>query len=396
MDGKLSGVRVLDVSRVFAGPYCTMMLGDMGAQVIKVEPPGGDETRTWPPFYPNGESGYYMSVNRNKKGMVINLKHASGRETLYDLARMSDIFIENFTPGVVKRLAIDYETLKDINPRLIYCSISGFGQTGPYRDKKAYDPVIQAIGGAMSITGVKNGEPVKIGIPVGDLGGSLMAVNAIVAALFYREKAGTGDYIDISMMDSQIAMLSVMAAEYFSEGKLPERWGLEHPWRVPSKTFKAKEGYITTSATSGKLYPILCRVLGLEELIDDPRFITNALRVQNRDILYPIIEKKMMTRTAKEWEAIFEQSGLPNGIMQDIDEVFNDAHVIEREMLARVKHPTIGDLKMIGIPWKYKNSGNNKMTPAPIMGEHTEEILGQVLGYSTEKIADLKGERAVE
>jgi crotonobetainyl-CoA:carnitine CoA-transferase CaiB-like acyl-CoA transferase len=229
---KLDGVRVLDLSRVLSGPYCSMFLADLGAEVIKVEPPGGDETRTWPPFYPNGESGYFLALNRNKKGMVLDIKQAEGKKILFDLAKKCDVVIENFTPGVVKRLGIDYEVIKKLNPKIVYCSISGFGQTGPYRKKKAYDPIIQAMGGAMSITGMQGGEPVKIGIPVGDLGGSMMAITAILAALFARETQGVGENIDISMLDGQVAMLSVMASEYFAEGKVPQRWGLEHPWRV--------------------------------------------------------------------------------------------------------------------------------------------------------------------
>ncbi len=395
MTAKLDGVKVLDVSRVLAGPFCSLMLGDMGADVIKVEPPGGDETRTWPPFYSNGESGYYMALNRNKKCIVLNLKHPAGKKVLYDLVERADVFIENFSPGVVKRLDIDYDTLKEINPQIIYCSISGFGQDGPYRNKRAYDPVIQAMGGAMSVTGVKDGDPVKIGIPVGDLGGSLMAVNSILAALFHRERHGTGDYIDISMLDGQLALLSIMAAEYFANGTVPKRLGLEHPWRVPSKTFKTKEGYITASATSGSLYPKLCKALGLEGLIDDPHFKTNVLRVQNRDELYPIIEKKMMTKTAKEWGKIFEKTGIPNGVMYDMDQVFNDAHVLHRGMLQTIAHPTLGKLKMIGVPWKFRNSENKKMTSPPLLGEHTDEILRDVLGYGPEKIDILRQKETI-
>ena len=396
MPAKLEGVKVLDVSRVLAGPFCSLMLGDMGADVIKVEPPGGDETRTWPPFYSNGESGYYMALNRNKKGVVLNLKHPAGKKALYELAMKSDIFIENFTPGVVKRLKIDYDTLKQLNPQIIYCSISGFGQNGPYHTKRAYDPVIQAMGGAMSVTGVKDGDPVKIGIPVGDMGGALMAVNSILAALFQRERHGNGDYIDIAMLDGQVALLSIMAAEYFANGTVPKRLGLEHPWRVPSKTFKTKEGYITAAATSGTLYPKLCKALELEELVDNPRFKTNALRVENREALYPIIEEKMMTKTAREWEKIFEKAGIPNGVMQNVDEVFNDTHVLHRGMLQTIAHPTLGEINTIGVPWKFLNSENKKMTHPPLLGEHTDEILRDVLEYDPGRIANMHQEAAVK
>jgi crotonobetainyl-CoA:carnitine CoA-transferase CaiB-like acyl-CoA transferase len=392
---KLEGVRILDVTRVLAGPYCTLVLGDLGAEVIKIEPPGGDETRTWPPFYPNGESGYYMALNRNKKSMVLDLKQPGAQEVFAELAKRSDVMIENFTPGVVKRMGIDYEAVKKINPRIIYCSVSGFGQTGPYRTKKAYDPVIQAMGGAMSVTGIKGGDPVKIGIPVGDLGGSFMAVSSILASLFAREKQGIGEYIDVSMLDGQVFMLSVMAAEYFAEGQVPERWGLEHPWRVPSKTFKTKNGYITTSATSSNLYPTLCKVLGLPELVEDPRFKTNALRVKNRDQIYPIIDKVMMTKTSEEWDELFIKAGLPTGVMKNLDQVFSDPQVLAREMLQIVDHPTLGKLKMIGVPFKFSQSGHKKITPPPLLGEHTDEILGNILGYDPSRIARLREEKAV-
>lgn len=390
MAAKLDGVRVLDVSRVLAGPYCTMMLADLGAEVIKVEPPWGDETRTWPPFYENGDSGYYFALNRNKKGIVLDLKQQEGRDIILQLAEKSHVFIENFTPGVVKKLGIDYESISRIRPDIIYCSISGFGQHGPYRNKRAYDPVIQAMGGAMSVTGVKDGEPVKIGIPIGDMGGSLMAVISVLSSLFAREKHGCGDYIDISMLDCQVALLSIMAAEYFASGKVPKRLGLEHPWRVPSKTFRTKDGYITTSATSGTMYAKLCKCLGVEELIDDPRFKTNVSRVENREILYPILEDIMVTKTSSEWEQIFNEAGLPNGVMKDMKEVFSDPHVLEREMLETVEHQEVGALKMIGVPFKFLQSEKLKMTPPPMMGEHTQEVLEGLLGYNQDEIALLK------
>jgi len=395
VSAKLEGVRILDISRVLAGPYCTMTLSDMGAEVIKIEPPGGDETRTWPPFYPNGESGYYLALNRNKKGMVLDLKHPEGKRVLFDMAKKSDVMIENFTPGVVKRLGIDYDTIKTVNPKIIYCSISGFGQTGPYRKKKAYDPVIQALGGAMSLTGIKNGEPVKIGIPVGDLGGSMMAVASILAALFARETQGVGDFIDVSMLDGQIHMLSIMAAEYFAQGKIPERWGLEHPWRVPSKTFRTKNGYITASATSNTMYPAFCKVLGLEHLIDDPRFQTNTDRVKNRNQIYPLLEEVLKTKTSEEWEKHFEGAGIPSGIMYTLDQVFSNPQVLERNMLQIIDHPTIGKLKMIGVPVKYRSNGSKPMTPPPMMGEHTNWILQNILEYTKDEIARMRKEKVV-
>jgi formyl-CoA transferase/CoA:oxalate CoA-transferase len=390
MRAKLDGVRVLDVSRVLAGPYCSMILGDLGADVIKVEPPGGDETRTWPPFYSNGESGYYLALNRNKRGIVLNLKNHSGKQVIYDLCEKSDIFIENFTPGVVDRLGIDYETLSKINPNIIYCSISGFGQTGSYRNKRAYDPVIQAMGGAMSVTGIKDGDPVKIGIPVGDLGGSMMAIVSILAALYCREKTEIGDYIDISMYDGQIALLSIMAAQYFVNGEEPGRWGLEHPWRVPSKTFKTKDGYITSSATSSSMYPKLCKILGLNHLIEDPRFKTNELRVLNRKLLYPEIDSKMMEKTSKEWEKIFEEAGLPNGILKNLHEVFTDEHTIKREMVTTMVHPTLGEIRTIGIPFKFANGDVNITKAPPMLGQHIDEVMRDILEYGEEKIEKLK------
>lgn len=395
MAAKLEGIRVLDVSRVLAGPYCTMVLGDMGAEVIKVEPPGGDETRTWPPFYPSGESGYYMGLNRNKKGMVLDLKNPKGKEILMDLAKKSDVMVENYTPGVVNRLGIDYESIKRINPKIIYCSISGFGQTGPYRLKKAYDPVIQALGGGMSVTGIKGGEPAKMGIPVGDLGGSFMAISCILSALFARDRSGSGEYIDISMLDAQVYMLIVSAAEYFADGTIADRSGLEHPLRAPSKTFKTKNGYITSSATSQKMYADLCKLLGVEELINDPRFKTNELRAKHRDQLYAVIDKIMETKTSEEWDKLFEGANLPSGIMNNISQVFNDPHVRARGMLQIINHPTVGELKTIGRPFKFMNSEPIEMTPPPLLGEHTNEILNKLLCYDETKIALLRREKTV-
>lgn len=372
----LSGMKVLDLTRVLSGPYATMMLGDLGADVVKVEPPNGDESRTWPPILPRGESGYFMSLNRNKRSIVLNLKESSDRDTARRLAAKADVVVENFTPGVTRRLGIDYENLVRDNPGLIYCSISGFGQSGPYRDKKAYDPIIQGMTGLMSITGERNRSPVKVGIPITDLAAGLQAATAILAAYIHRQNTGEGQYIDVALYDGMISLLSIMAMDYFATGQPPERWGLDHIHRVPARAFETKdERYVQVAATSEAMYPSFCRAIGAEELIDDPRFRTNSLRLANREIIMPILEARMRQKTAAEWVALLEQAGIPCGIVMGMDEVFADPNIKSRGLYFEMPHPIEKLIPQLGFPFKLSHTPADARLRPPMLGEHNAEVL---------------------
>jgi crotonobetainyl-CoA:carnitine CoA-transferase CaiB-like acyl-CoA transferase len=388
----LEGMKVLDFTRVLSGPYATMILGDLGAEVIKVEPPGGDESRSWPPFLEKGESGYFSVLNRNKRSVVLDLKNPKARGAVLSLAASCDVVVENFTPGVAGKLGIGYEDLKSENAQLIYCSISGFGQYGPYRDKRAYDPIIQGMTGLMSITGEQEGPPVKIGIPITDLVSADQAVAAILAAYIHRLKTGEGQYIDMALYDGIISLLTIMAMDYFATGKPPGRWGLDHIHRVPARAFKAGDGrWVQVAATSDPMYASFCKVIGLENLIDDPRFNTNRLRVENRDEIMPILEKKMREKNADQWLAIFSEAGIPCGPILDIGEVFEDPNIAARDMLFTMPHPVEGEVRQLASPFKFSETPVNPSRRPPLLGEHTSEILTGMLGMAEEDLEAVSG-----
>jgi crotonobetainyl-CoA:carnitine CoA-transferase CaiB-like acyl-CoA transferase len=386
---------VLDFTRVLAGPFATMILGDLGAEVIKAEPPKGDEARTWPPILDKGESGYFLSLNRNKKSITLNLKDPRAKDIVYKLAEEIDIVIENFTPGVVKRLEIDYKSLARQNPGLIYCSISGFGQDGPYRDKRAYDPIIQGMTGIMSITGERGRSPVKIGIPITDLVAALYAVIAIQSAYIHKTQTGRGQYLDIALYDSMVSMLTIMAMQFFATQQNPGRWGLDHIHRVPAKAFETKDGhYVQVAATNDVMYPKFCELLGLEELIDDPRFSTNAKRVAGRDEIMPLFEEKMRTKTRNEWLQMFEEAKLPCGPILDVDEVFADENVSKRDLIFTQEHPVEGLIRQLGFPFKFSRTPAEAKLRPPLLGEHNQEVL-EALGYSVREIDKFKEKKVI-
>lgn len=392
----LKNMRILDFTRVLSGPFATMMLGDLGAEVIKIEPPNGDESRSWPPILENGVSAYFLALNRNKRSIVLNLKEARAKEIILKLAVETDVVVENFTPGVVAKLGIDYETLKQANPEIIYCSISGFGQDGPYRDKKAYDPIIQGMTGLMSITGERNGSPVKIGIPVTDLTAASHAVTAILAAYIARLESGKGQYIDVSLYDGVLSWLTIMAMDYFTTGKSPERWGLDHIHRVPARAFMASDGrWVQVAATSDPMYAKFCRILGLEALIDDPRFATNNDRVRHRDEIMPLLEAKMKAKTSPEWLQLFEAAGIPCGPILDIGEVFTGPHAKARDMLFTMPHPIEKEIPQLGFPYKFSEASPSARLRPPLLGEHAEMILHQQLGMGREEISKLMDAKVV-
>jgi crotonobetainyl-CoA:carnitine CoA-transferase CaiB-like acyl-CoA transferase len=373
-----------------------MMLGDLGAEVIKIEPPNGDESRFWPPILENGTSAYFLALNRNKRSIALNLKEKGAKKIILELAAQSDVIVENFTPGVAAKLGIDYETLKKTNAGIIYCAISGFGQDGPYRDKKAYDPIIQGMTGLMSITGERNGSPVKIGIPMTDLTAASHAVTAILAAYIARLESGRGQYIDISLYDGVLSWMTIMAMDYFTTGKAPERWGLDHIHRVPARAFMASDGrWVQVAATSDPMYAKFCRLLGLEALIDDPRFATNNDRVRNRDEIMPLLEAKMKTKTSPEWLQLFEEAGIPCGPILDIAEVFSGPHARARDMMFTMPHPIEKEIHQLGFPYKFSDASPSARLRPPLLGEHAEMILSQQLGMSREEIRTLMDAKVV-
>ena len=386
----LKKMKVLDFTRVLSGPFATMMLGDLGAEVIKIEPPNGDESRFWPPIMDNGTSAYFLALNRNKRSIALNLKDPQARKIVLKLAAEADVVVENFTPGVAAKLGIDYDTLKKENPQIIYCAISGFGQDGPYRNKKAYDPIIQGMTGLMSITGERNGPPVKIGLPVTDLTAASHAVTAILAATIHRMETGKGQYIDVSLYDGVVSWLTIMAMDYFTTGKAPERWGLDHIHRVPARAFMASDGrWVQVAATSEVMYAKFCNLLGLAHLIADPRFATNNDRVRHRDEIMPIFEEKMTTKTSREWLQLFEEAGIPCGPILDMKEVFASSHVKARDMTFNMSHPIEKEIPQLGFPYKFSDASTSARRRPPLLGEHTELILGEEMGMQREDILKL-------
>ena len=379
----LQNIRVLDLSRVLAGPYCTMVLGDLGAEVIKVEPPEGDETRGWGPPFAGGESAYYLCVNRNKRGMVVNLKTEDGRNILRELALKSDVLVENFRPGTLKKFGLDYETLHGLNPRLVFCSISGFGQTGPLRDMPGYDFMIQAMGGIMSITGEPEGEPMKVGVAVADLFAGQNAVIAILAALQARTFTGEGQFIDIALFDSQLGWLANVASNFLISGRNPKRYGNAHANIVPYQSFRAKDGWLVVAVGNDKQFEAFCAVIEKLELASDARFMTNQARVENREALVFILKPVFLEKSVDEWLSLIGDK-FPVGPINNFEQVFAMPHVEEREMLVQMKHPTIGALPLVGSSLKMGGTPISYRLPPPLMGEHTNSILKDLLGYSEE------------
>jgi formyl-CoA transferase len=371
----LHGIRVLDLSRVLAGPYCTMVLGDLGADVVKVESPEGDETRGWGPPFTNGESAYYLCVNRNKRSVIVDFKSEEGRKTLHELVRRSDVLVENFRPGTLARFALDYAAASAINPNLIYCSITGFGQTGPLRDKPGYDFMIQAMGGLMSITGEPDGEPMKVGVAVADLFAGQNAVIAILAALQARVLTGKGQHLDISLFDSQVAMLANVASNYLVSGNLPKRYGNAHANIVPYQSFQASDAWFVVAVGNDRQFEKLSQVIRNLALAGDPLFGTNASRVQHREELLALLKPIFLTRTAGEWLSMLEAAGIPCGPINTLDKVFSMSQVEAREMVIHMGHPKIGDLKLVGSPLKFSDTPVDYKLPPPGLGGNTEEIL---------------------
>lgn len=390
MTQALSGVRVLDLSRVLAGPYCSMMLGDYGADVVKVErPEQGDDTRRWGPPWVQGESAYFLSVNRNKRSLTLDLKSAQGQEVLHQLIAKADILLENFRTGTAESWGIDYSTLKTQHPKLIYCSLSGYGRTGPQAARPGYDFAVQAEGGVMSITGPTDGEPHKVGVAIVDITAGLFATTAILAALQHRQNTGMGQYIDVSLLDSQVAWLANIGQDYLISQNIPQRRGNAHPHIVPYQTFETSDGYIALAIGNDKQYQRFCDVAECPQLWSNQAFQTNAGRVKHRETLVPLIQEQLKQRSTQEWLQLLLKAGLPAGAIHDLSQVFEHPQVRARGMVQTVQHPTVGAFKTVGPVAKMSATPPTIQQPPPLLGQHNHNVLQEWLGYSNDQIQQL-------
>ena len=390
MTGPLKGIRVLDLTRILAGPYATMILRDLGAEVIKIEQPGvGDEARDFGPFK-NDFSLYFMSVNRGKKSITLNLKSPRGKELFLELVKGSDILVENFRPGTMEKLGLDYESLKTHHPSLLYAACSGFGQTGPYAMRGAYDMIIQGMGGIISITGEPDRPPVRVGTSIGDITSALFTAIGILSALRHRDQTGEGQLIDVGMLDCQVAILENAMVRYFSTGDIPRPLGRRHPAITPFEVFESADGYVVIAIGNNELWRKFCEHVDHPELIDDDRFNTNALRTENHESLFPILAEIMCRRTTDEWVEALEAIGVPCGPVNTVDKVANDPQVLARDMIAEVEHNTTGTVQIPGIPIKLSETPGQIDAPAPNLGEHTSEVLIDLLGLGAEEVNQLK------
>jgi crotonobetainyl-CoA:carnitine CoA-transferase CaiB-like acyl-CoA transferase len=391
------GVRVLDLSRMLAGPYGSMLLADMGAEVIKIEEPdGGDPMRVMgPPFLPEGESAYFLSINRNKKSLALDLTTAAGRDVFLDLAAQADVVWENFRPGVLERLGLAYATLAGVNPGLVLCSISAYGQDGPYRDWPAFDLALQAMGGAMSLTGEEGGRPVRMGLPMGDLAGGMFGAFAVAGALFRRSRTGQGAHVDLSLLDCQVSLLTYIAQYFWADGRVPGRMGSGHASVVPYQALATQDGHLIVAVFAEKFWAGFCRALERAEWAADPRFASNRQRLAQRDVLMPLVETVVRQRTTEDWLARLHAAGVPAAPILTVDRVLSDPQVRHRRMVVDVEHPRHGPLPTLGTPIKIDGATESPVTAAPRLGEHTDALLTGLLKYPAERLAALRREGVV-
>lgn len=392
----LKGVRILDLSQIIAGPFGAMILGDLGAEVIKIEnPDGGDLGRNTRQYTHKGESAYFLSFNRNKKSLSLNLRHEKGRQIFYELVKISDVVYDNFRSGILERLKIDYETLNKINPRIICCSVTGFGSDSPYKDRPALDLLIQGTSGVMSFTGEPGSPPVRLGYPMGDLGGGIFAAMSVLGALFYRQVTGKGQRCDIAMLDVQIALMTYRAQYYFLENVIPTPIGSAHASAVPIRAFRAKDGkYFTVEAAQQKFFENLCQVLGMAGVARDPRFKTQLDRLKNREDIFRILEEKFLEKDRDEWLDLLVKGDVPAGPVNNLAEAMVNPSVLARKMVVPVQHQG-EEIKMVGNPLKMSEMGKEVFEGAPTLGQHTAEILSKLLGYAPEGIASLETEKII-
>lgn len=389
-DMPLAGIRVLDLGRHLAGPTCAMWLGDLGADVIKIEKPGeGDDGRAaGPPFYA-GQSAFFLAANRNKRSIELDIKRPEGQELFRRLADTADVVVENFRPGVMDALGIGYRAVSERNPRIIYCSISGFGADGPYADRPGLDQIVQGVSGLMSVTGFEGGEPVRVGIPIADLLTGLFGAYGVLAALQVRERTGRGQHVQTSLLEGMVGMLSFQAVRYLNGGEIPPPAGNHHPLNAPYGVFRARDGYVTIGATGEKRWRTLCEVLDAEEWLTDPRFATNGDRHRNREILAELISERLQAHTVDEWERILNEAGIPCGPIYRMDQAMEHPQVRHRQMVVELPHPTMGAVRLLGLPVKFSETPGQVRLAPPLLGEHTDEVLREI-GVTADELRRLR------
>jgi len=392
----LDGLTVLDFTRVLSGPYCTMLLADMGARVIKIEQPGrGDDTRAWGPPFLHGESAYFLSINRNKESLTLDLKHASAGRVLDPLLQQADVLVENFRPGTMERLGLGYDSIARRCPRLVYCSISGFGQTGPRRAEPGYDAVIQGEGGLMSITGATDGPPFRLGVAIADIVSGMFAAQGIAMALLARVRTGRGQRVDIGMLDATAALLTYQAGIYFATGVTPGRMGNRHPTIVPYETFPASDGEFVVAVGNDEQWRRFCGIIGAAPLADDERFATNRDRVSHYDELRPLLADRLRSRRRDEWVGDLKAAGVPCGSVREVAEVLEDPHLDARRMIETVDHVSAGAVRVLGVPIKLSDTPGAVRSAPPALGQHTDRILKEDAGLSAGEIETLRSSKAI-
>ncbi len=395
MKTPLEGITVLDLSHALAGPFCSTMLGDFGARVIKIEPPTGDIARAWGVPLTEDDTSYFVSLHRNKQGVGIDLSTAAGRELFFEMVKKADVVLENYRVGTLAKLGIDYDAARRHNPGIIYCSVSGFGQDGPYRDRPALDLILQAESGMISVTGEPGGSGVRCGVSIADLTAGMNATMGILLALRVKEKTGEGQSIDVSMMEGQMSLLGVMIGNYLADGVLPRPMGTAYAALLPYQTFRTKTQDIALAVGSEKLWKIFCPAVGHPELADDPRFRTNRDRIRHAPSLVEAVQNIMLTRTYEEWETLLLGAGIPMGAINDIGQLVQHPQVKARGSLVRMDHPRAGEVTIVGVPIRLSRTPGSVRTPAPKLGEHTVQVMREFLGMPDERIDALRDARVL-
>ena len=392
----LQGIKVVDLTRILAGPFCTQVLADHGAEVWKIERPGkGDDTRAFGPPFLGGQSTYFMSINRGKRSVAVDLKHPEGKALVQQLVAHADVLVENFRPGTADKLGLGADAMTALNPRLVYCSMSGFGHTGPWRDKPGYDLAIQGMSGLQSLTGAADGPPMKAGLSMADLATGLYAAQGILLALFHRERTGRGDVVDISMLDSMLSLLTYHAGIYFADGTVPVRRGNRHPSIVPYETFETADGHLNLAVGNDRIWQRFCAAVQRPDLAENPDFASNPQRVANHGALFEELSGLMRARTTAEWVALLEGAGVPCGPIHDVGEALNLPQTVARGAVVTLDHPAAGPVKVVGSPARLQNAPPQYELPPPLVGQHTREVLRSALGLDDARLDALVAQGAL-